>query len=254
MLKKFLVALAIGVCSTNVFAQDLFIGFSDTTISTTEVAQIASPGPNPVTVFHGSAADVDNAVISTGPVELNVGETGIGFVFARNGFDIGQLQNLEISSSDNTAVAITSAQLLQFDTFNIVPNTQTRFTEPATATLNGDSSFSLFGTNFGALPDDGNPTSNGLRGGAFAAFDDGFDEDLDALLLAQFEFSVLGGEGTSVNFDFTGGSLFQGATEVTGADADFVGATVDVQGVPEPTSAGLLALGLVGLVARRRRG
>ena len=88
--------------------------------------------------------------------------------------------------------------------------------------------------------------------GSGAFLDLGFDQGADAFLFAEVTYNLVGDGSTSI--DTVAGSIgivHDGATvnPAFGA-ANF---SVGTSGVPEPTSAGLLALGLVGLVARRRR-
>ena len=231
MFKKFLCAAIITMVGSPAItsAQDIFIEFSSAPIS-----NFTTVGTGAFPVQQGSAADLAAATLMGDTITAGVGTTGTAFVFVRNGFDVRQIENLEISSSNPRDVSITSAQLLQFNTFNIVPGgvVNTRWTEPATATLAADgSSFELFATIFG---NGVNPTATGISTN-LSTFDDGFSTEADAFLLAQFDYSVLRGGGST--FEFTGGGVSRYGTlyTVDGGLAEFGSATIEP--VPEPTSA-----------------
>ena len=83
--------------------------------------------------------------------------------------------------------------------------------------------------------------------------DTGYDADADAFLFGRVGIEVVGEGVTDINIAVGDGLIVHdnvalspsfGAGTITGVGGD---------AIPEPTTAGLLAMGLVGLVARRRR-
>ena len=90
--------------------------------------------------------------------------------------------------------------------------------------------------------------------GSGAFLDEGYDAGADAFLFGVIDFTVIGNNGDSVDLLTSAGDgmIVNGGETV---DATFGAATINVGGdvIPEPTTAGLLAIGLAGLVARRRR-
>ena len=300
MLKRFLFAvLAVGACSTGVFAQDVFVTFGDNFAFTPDGTAAAmgnddmiGPGSNTITVASGTTS-------------------GTGFVFVPFGTDFDAFQ-VDLTSSDTSVAQITSGLVTNVTNLN----GGTRFNNPAD--LNGN------GVVGDLVPqdddDDGNPVpaiqevgnineipalidasgvatfqainvnQQGFPTVSFSApADGGFDfggpgGDDDAFLLATFDFDIVGAGTTTFALQVTDDDTFAGPTgfldttapgSAIGAggerfllneDGTFAGpeatspvfgsATLTVEGgaaIPEPSSAVLLALGLAGFAARRRR-
>ena len=222
MLKRFLLAVAtVACCSTSIFAQDVFLSF-------------------------------DNDALTTSTT-LSSGSTGTGFVFSAEGL-VHRGFDLFVNGSDGAVAQFTDAEVFvngatpadPLPSFGIGP--VLRF-DGENSTVNGDGT--QFDFNAGAL------LGVGVDGGTQ------FDPAVAGVgvLLGEFEFTVdAAGSSTfslafndirSPGFGFTDENGF-GAEDTTEIGS---GITVTVEGaaIPEPTSTGLLAMGLIGLVARRRR-
>ena len=99
----------------------------------------------------------------------------------------------------------------------------------------------------------GGPGIIEANNGTGVFLDEGYDANNDGFQWGRIDFNVVGAGSTDVTGAAGAGQIVNGDAVV---DAAFTTATINVAGgpvIPEPTTAGLLALGLAGLVARRRR-
>lgn len=201
----------------------------------------------------GQGADVSN--IAT--VNVNDG-TGTAFVFARleDGFEVEGF-DLDFTNSDNSVIRITSGEvlnpLLTVEVPNVGPiDLGRRFNtvdgqplDIIPATLNGDGTGTLFGV---AIMEAVGVDS------MLELVDPFFDTDVDAFLLARVEYEILAAGQVELSLS-QGENPFIDLRPVGEPDVvltpTFQSGFLTV--VPEPSSAGLLVLGLAGIVARRRR-
>ena len=99
----------------------------------------------------------------------------------------------------------------------------------------------------------GGPGILEANNGSGVFFDEGYDANNDGFQWGRIDFDVIGEGSTQVSGVAGDGMIVNDGAVVP---AVFTTATINVGGgpvIPEPTTAGLLALGLTGIVARRRR-
>ena len=242
MLKRILFACVVaGVCSTSAFAQDVLVSFGDQTVA-------------PVLTAEGE-----------------VGTTGTGFILVPDGFAFDGFQ-VDLVSTDTSVATITSGTVLN-STFTTVG--QTRFNNAAVdlnsnGQLDPDDPDNPESGDINAIPgivnDDGSLTfqatsinQRGLGSPGFNTFDQGFDIDASQFQLASFDYSIVGIGSTDFTLVTTDSDVFAGPTgfltipEGVSLNPTFGSASLTGTAVPEPSTAGILALGLIGFVARRRR-
>jgi len=262
MLKRFLFAvLAVGACSTGLVAQDIFVSF-------------------------GTGMDVGN---TSATVDVADG-SGTGFVFVRNGFNFDGVE-VDLVSSDNSVAQITSGAINNAS-FS-APFTATIFNNAAVdlnangvldTFVDGDGNTVVETGDINSIPGVVDASGlitfqaqsinqQGLESG-FAAFNTAFDADANAFRLATFDFDIVGAGEATLALQTTDDDTFAGPTgfltipEGVSLNPVFGSATLTVEGpvdgggggggggvpaIPEPSSAVLLALGLAGFAARRRR-
>ena len=233
MILRLLIAIvALSICSTSAFAQeDIFWSF-------------------------GTGADIS----STATVDVSEG-SGSAYVYVREDLNPGGVDafDLDFSVDTNDVIQVTNIELLDFVIPGSNPPENFRWfdpDEPVDVSLNVDGNGVASGRLFGV-----GVLSNGLNPFfASAGLDPFFDSVADGapisgFQLARLDYDILS-EGVA---DFSLSLGTQGIVEVLGGggtldlNPSFGTGTLTVTNVPEPTSAGLLVLGLAGFVARRRR-
>ena len=218
-MKRFLFAVAAVVCcSSSIFAQDIFFAFGSGAAAT-------------------DAQALDAALDTSGQVNI-FSRTGLALPALQFGFEV------------NTDVVELTGGSAFDEPFNVIGGT--RYNAPPLLVVEAG------GGNYGGV----NLTENGLGSSVGELFDPGFDADAGGFLLATLDFDVVGngtavfnpvlfGEGfRDTDFiDITDSITFGSAALTVTGVADAPG----VPGIPEPSSALLLAFGVAGYAARRRR-
>ena len=228
MLNRYLLTLAFVVASpAMLFSQDIFLSFDQ--------------GP----IFQANEVVPDSAI----------GTSGSAFVFSDNGFDLGALE-IDFAVDDTSVVQLTGATIFnpgigfvgmtRWDQIRDLTSGTPPIDESVAELDAGSvSSGRLLGTSFFRDLSDGINSLN-------APFDPFFNVEADAFLVGQIDFDIVG-SGTT-NFTLAGASPTAFADRNANVlNPVIAGGTFTVETIPEPSSGTLLALGLFGLVARRRR-
>ena len=220
MLKRILLGVAVlGMCSTSVFAQteQVFVSFGE--------------GAN---VSNTATFDVDDG-------------SGSAFIFSAPDFDFNAF-DLEFTTSGTDVISFTGAEV--FNEVNGIG--QFRFDGDASTvreTVSADNG-RLIGV---AVQAAGVNPALGAAG-----LDPNFDADANAFQVARIDFDIIGSGDADITLAIGDNQFFSDLTPDDLLQPSLGNGSVSVTGgpipaVPEPSAMGILALGLVGFVVRRRR-
>ena len=223
MLKRFLLAVATVVCcSTSMFAQDdLFLSFSDTALITDATA--------------------------------GEGASGSAYIFSREGLSFRGL-DLNINGTDGSVAAFTDAEIFLNGAVPPPPldvaGARSRFLVNGSSILTDtelDASAAVV-----ALPENLGGPVVGVDGGS--ALDPAVAGV--GVLVGRIDFDTLSEGETTFILGFNDNGIIDVNNQVV-QDSTTLGSgitlTVESSTIPEPSSAALLVMGLVGFTARRRR-
>ena len=253
-LLKTISAIAIVISMTTAtFADDIYLSFSNH-------GEGAGMAPSNTTMDFDGGTDI--------------GATGSAYIWFQDGFNYTGAF-LDAFTSDSSVVALTGFEVFQantvlgttpiglrWDQSSIDANTDGGIMNPVTTSAEEIRGFRGFAVLESGINGDGsilanpNDATNGT-----GLFTDELFESGNGFLFARIDFQVVG-SGTAVISSAAAAGHGSGAPIVgddpMGNDTTLnprfsSGVTINVSAIPEPTSATLLAMGLVGLVARRRR-
>ena len=190
---------------------------------------------------------------------FNIGDTGQLWVYwstnGPNDSDLNVGAFIDVFSSNIGVIEFTAAET--FDYQIEIPGHI-----PGNRLLNASGGGGSFGPALGGVADNfidelaavtvtGGDGIREVYNGAGVGLDTGYNASNDGFEWALIEFTAIGAGTTDVTGASGDGLIVNNGFEIP---AVFTTATITVgSGVPEPTAAGLLALGLAGIAARRRR-
>lgn len=227
-MKKIFVAAMLAclmVFSQAVNADDIYISFSD-----------MGEGP---------------ALSNTTNSDLAIGDLSSFFIYVDDTINISTGAFLDIFSDDQNVAALRGAEVFNPGIFVGAVQTNTRWQDTAVdpgELVNDGFIDELRG--FSVSEGTGILTSQ-VTGSTFV--DAGHDPTSSAFLFARVDFEIVGEGTANFTLGIGDGLIVDGANEL---DPKFGAGQVIVEPgnvVPEPTTASLLALGLCGIIARRRR-
>jgi hypothetical protein len=172
----------------------------------------------------------------------NVGDTGTAYIFSDGEFAF-DAADLNLTSSDSAVLLLTGGQTFN-DEYETVGGRSFNSSE---VTTTGAGVGNLFSVSI---------TENGINPG-LNQFNPHFDANVGpngAILLASVDYSIEGAGDATLGFEVGAQGVLQ--LPDTLVTPTFGTASLTAEGgaaIPEPSSAALLVLGSLGLVARRKR-
>lgn len=190
-------------------------------------------------------------------IDANVGDTGTVYLYYNdNGQNITEGIDLDFGWDVTGVAGFTAAETFEADITlgPMGPDLNDRwgdqFGPAGNVTQDAVTGFTTINVVSGTGIQVANIPGN-LDGSGFDFIDTLYDESASAFQIGSFDYEALADGTASITENEISGLVVDGGADI---GASFNSVTVNVGAVvPEPTSAGILACGLFGLVARRRR-
>ena len=221
------VAAMIAVCSSSAYAgvSDIYVSFAN--------------------VGDGGAAGNTAA-------EFEVGTSGSAFVWVDENFSIDTGAFLDVMSSNTNVLEFTGAEvfnpdILLFGTTPLDSRWQSAGEQGVSAGLIDELNGFAVTEGTGIIPTN---VPGVLDGMGLDFVDDLYDASSNGFLFARIDFDVVGVGNATISLATGDGLVVNNDVELS---PSYGAASVTGTAIPEPTSATILALGLAGLVTRRRR-
>lgn len=214
---------------------------------------IASAGVSDIFVSFSGFGD-GGAATNTMNVNLAEGDSGTAYIWINDTFSLDTGAFLDITNTDTSVIQFTDATVFNPDIEVAGVDINNRWQsvtndDPADPNLNLTAGFidELFGFSVnegtGILP---------TQTSSDAVSDALHDPSSNAFLFASIDFQVVG-EGSADIFLLGGDGLIVNNNVELNPVFGAANVLVKPAGIPEPASATILMLGMVGMVARRRR-
>ena len=224
------------------------------------IGQAANAGTTEIYLSF-SAFGEGGAVGNTVNSDLMIGDTGSMYIYVDDGYSIDTGAFLDVFN-DNTGTAIFTGAEVFNPTIDVIPGDITinrRWQNSGAPNYDSDPVAVNEGTVTDGFIDEMKAFTVNQGTGLLPAqavgagiVDTGWDSTSGAFLFARIDFEIVGSGTSNFALGIGDGLIVDDGISL---NPNFGGAQINVTGtiIPEPTTAGLLALGLCGLVARRRR-
>lgn len=224
-------------------------------VSLAVAALLACPAMvNANDIFVSFSAFGDGDAISNTNAEFDALGSGTAYIWVADTFQIDTGAFLDIFNSNTGVIELTGAEVFNPGVFVGATQVDTRFQpDGGTGISTGGQGISagLIDEVFGFSVNEGTGILPSQTTGS--TFEDaGHDPLSNAFLFASVDFNIVGDGNAEISLGIGDGLIVDGGVELT---PRFSAATISVatDAIPEPTSAALLAVGMVALVSRRKR-
>ena len=222
-------------------------------VSLAVAALLACPAMvNANDIFVSFSGFGDGDAFSNSNAEFDALGSGTAYIWVADTFQIDTGAFLDVLNSDTSVIELTGATVFNPDILVAGTPFDTRW-QPNGGTGIGTGGVGvtpgLIDEVFGFTVNEGSGIlPSQTTGNVFE--DNGHDASSSAFLFASIDFEIVGDGDATISLAAGDGLIVDGGAELS---PRFNAATLSVTTVPEPTSAALLAVGMVAIVSRRKR-